>query len=271
MGGASSVPRIIGGYDARIATLPWSPASYFATVRGGASLDRDELHRDIATHLLEAARGLFAQMGDDRPRILLAHWNVSGAVSSSGADTSIFREVTLPLDELAAIGFDAVVLGHIHRPQILDAERRVFYVGSPMPLNFGEADHPHVAWILDTDAGLMQIPLDFPPLQTIRLRPAIPETFTLVQGATVKVVLRGTEAEVAGVDQAQLRRELLEQGAAKVWSIQTDIERDELVRGVQIDETANTADAFELYFAEEDRTLVEHVRVRHERFVEALS
>ena len=85
------------------------------------------------------------------PRILVGHWSISGASTPSGIPTDQFREPVIPLAELEQIGFDAVVFGHIHKPQTLQgiSSRPIFYVGSPMALNFGETGSEHGAWLLD--------------------------------------------------------------------------------------------------------------------------
>jgi len=69
-------------------------------------------------------------LDDTRYNILMAHGDVSGQGSY------------LPLDLklLESKGFDAIVLGHIHKPG--NAPGNVAYCGSPVPLNFGETgDH----------------------------------------------------------------------------------------------------------------------------------
>ena len=106
-----------------IACLPWAPPSKLVALDDGT--DRDQLNLRLAEGLLEIARGLFAQLDPAGARILLGHWSISGASTPVGIPTDQFREPVLPLDELAAIGFDAIVFGHIHKPQMFAGRARV--------------------------------------------------------------------------------------------------------------------------------------------------
>ena len=86
----------------------------------------------LAEGLVEIARGLFAQMATG-PKYLVGHWSVTGASTPTGLPTDLFREPVLDLAALDTIGFDAIVLGHIHKPQMIPTPsgRPIFYVGSP--------------------------------------------------------------------------------------------------------------------------------------------
>lgn len=166
-----SQPTVVEFAGCAVATLPWvSPARLVAARNGG---DRDEVNADVAQLLLDiAARGLeeCATVAPGAPTILLGHWSVSGASLPNGLPVDQLREPVIPLADLLALGYDATVLGHIHAAQHFlpdaSAMRIVwsdgsgsgttfphFYVGSPTPLNFGEADTAHGVWILDLPGG----------------------------------------------------------------------------------------------------------------------
>lgn len=249
---------------ALVACLPWAPPSHLVALEGGG--DRDELNRRLAEGLVEIARGLWiealAHVGpaERPPIILLAHWSVSGASVPSGIPVELFREPVLDELELARIGFDAIVLGHIHKPQILTpldlpGVSPMFYVGSPMPLNFGETGVPHGGYLLDVEPGKAEVyfvPIESRRLETIDLEirgegtwpPVLPET---IRDAVVKIRVRATQAEARRLDVAALRRQAEEFGARKVWAIQVEAEREELVRGPAIDETIDDVEAFRLW------------------------
>lgn len=252
-----------------VACLPWAPPSHLVALEGGG--DRDDLNRRLAEGLVEIARGLYAQVEDERgrrsangatlptPAILLAHWSVSGASVPSGIPVELFREPVLDLDDLAAIGFDAVVLGHIHKPQVLNAAPRlkyedrppIFYVGSPMPLNFGETGVPHGGYLLDVEPGKAEVyfvPIESRRLVTLDVEPSDPAfTAEQVADAVVKVRIRATRSEARSINVGEVKRRLEALGAHKVWAIQVEAERDELVRGPAIDETIDDVEAFRLW------------------------
>lgn len=302
-----SRPKVVSTGGALVACLPWAQPAKLVALEGGG--DRDAILARLGEGLLDVARGLFAEIEIERasrrengassptPAILLTHWSISGSTSSSGAPVDLFREVVLPIGELEAIGFDAIVAGHIHRPQMLG--ERGFYVGSPMPLNFGEAGHDHVVWLLDfpetssedpvrpVEMQAFQIPIASRRLVTIDydyadagqarwLDAAVdhPEMIDpeLVGDAVVKLRIRATEEQARRLDLAKVKAALLAAGARKVWAIQVEREREELVRGVAVDETLGDVEAMELYLEAEghDEDRLEGLLERHVAYLERL-
>lgn len=146
----STRPEVINLPGLAVATLPWTPVSRLIAQRDGG--DRDRTHDEVAAMLVAAARGLRAEIPADTPAVLMLHWSISGASTPTGALTDEFREVVLDVDELGALGFDAVVMGHIHRHQVLCEEPWIGYVGSPLPVDFSEANTPHGCVLLELAA-----------------------------------------------------------------------------------------------------------------------
>lgn len=237
--------------DTSIAFLPWAPVSRIVAAEGGG--DRDDVNQVAAELLLETARGLRAAQ-QTGPMILLTHFSISGASTPDGMDVSLFREPVLDLGDLEAIGFDAVIAGHIHKGQYLDAEERILYVGSPMPLDFGEAKCEHGCWIVDFDGDSMTtefVPIDSRPFLTIdgttdddTWHPA-----EEVAGAFVKIRLHATEEQARHYDVAGLRSALFDDlGAHNVW-VESTIVRELRARVAGIDETVSDTDALELWLS----------------------
>jgi exonuclease SbcD len=259
-------PTLVTGNGRQIACLPWAPPHRLVAL--DESGDRDRIHERLAEGLLEIARGMHAQMNDDTPKILLGHWSISGAGLPSGIPTDQLREPVIPLEALASIGFDAVVFGHIHRPQTLNdaGGSPIFYVGSPMPLNFGETTTDHGCWLLDlehgplrTGAGAYRIPLDYPQLQTIDARAggdgdalAWDGGLDLIQGATVKLRIAATEEQARRLPLLAIKERLLEFGARHVWSIQIETEKAALERGATVDEGLDDLETFDRWLDEQD-------------------
>lgn len=256
-----TTPTLVRVADATVAVLPWAPPGRLVALEAGG--DRDDVNRRLADGLLEIARGLFAGMPDDRARILLAHWSVGGAVTPTGVPAEVFREPVLPLEALEAIGFDAIVLGHVHKPQTLGPS--TFYVGSPMPLNFGEATCDHGVYMLDVEpgsAGVYFMPIESRRLVAYDVRaettgPAAGVTLPLTYDeAIVKLTIKATEEQARRLDVAAIRREL-EEGrdvagggriaAYRVWQIRVDVERERVVRAAGLDETIDDVEAFRLW------------------------
>ena len=89
-----------------------------------------------ASHFFQALLDRVAQRNSaGLPVVLMAHLAVTGG-DFTGHD-SVGTMETSPIETLGH-GYDYAALGHIHRPQTLDAEGRVRYCGTPLPVSFDE-------------------------------------------------------------------------------------------------------------------------------------
>lgn len=260
---------------ATVACLPWTPVSRLVAAHGRS--ERTDV--DAAEILIAAARDLRAQI--DGPAVLLLHWSISGASTPTGVFTDDFREPVIPVDELEALGFDAIVAGHIHRPQALgqsagrhvlfDAEVQVshgtasaFYVGSPVPVDFGEQATPHGCWILDVEDTVTSafLPIESRPFITIdadlvcghHAELGLDETDGMaaaiaarlpLDDAVVRIRYRATEEQARRIEWPKLRP-LLDH-AYRVFAITGDIERSDRVRVAGVDEHLEPLEAVDLW------------------------
>jgi DNA repair exonuclease SbcCD nuclease subunit len=266
-------PGIFGVAGVAVATLPWAPVSRLVAAHGGG--ERTAINDQAATLLVETARGLRAQISAGVPAILMLHWSVSGAVTPTGADVGIFAEPVLDLGDLEALGFDAILMGHIHAAQPLgtlapdDELMPIFYVGSPLPLNFGEASCDHGVWLLDIDEAIRprRVHADFIPiesrrfvtidfdctdetqlrwLETAQAHPSMiaPER---VADAIVKVRYRASAEQARRIDHAKLKAALYDAGAHHVYAIQPEIVREQRARVAELDDSIDELSALDLY------------------------
>lgn len=136
-------PEAFGIAGVGIACLPWTPVSRLVAAHGGG--DRDEIHVTAAELLVQAARELRDLI--DGPAVLCHHWSLSGSSLPSGMAVDDLRETILPLHELEALGFDAIIAAHIHRHQTFG--HAAAYVGSPMALDHGESGYEHGCLLLE--------------------------------------------------------------------------------------------------------------------------
>lgn len=257
----------VSSYDSRnpaIACLPWAPVSRIVAADDGET-DRDDVNVLAAELLLETARGLRAQVGG--PCVLLTHFSITGASTPDGMDVGLFREPVLDLADLEAIGFDAIVAGHIHRGQRLDVKPPhscpIFYVGSPLPLAFGEAGCAHGVWLLDIDGPDRQalfVPIgsrsfvtldwdhDEDPDVVAEMIHGDHSQRERTEGAYVKARVTATEESARRIDAGALRQGLIDAGAHNVW-IELDVQRELRARVQGIDETVSDVDALELWLS----------------------
>lgn len=282
-------PRVVlvdGG--ALVCALPWAPTSRLTAATNGA--DREQINQVAADLLVDAARDLFesahAEAGrmdfvfGKQPRlILLTHFSISGTSLPSGLDVGQLREPVLRQDELLAIGYDAVIAGHIHRPAVFGGSG--LYVGSPMQLSFGEVDGcvrgPWIATLGEPEeatvsprVGLLGIvgqdcggppsgslsvsfeQLPAPSRRFVNLDVGPPHLCVYdtadITDAYVKVRVRGTEREVAAADPAEIRSRLEADGAYRVF-VDVQVERAARARDATVDDTVGEDEALGKWFA----------------------
>ncbi len=203
--------------------LPWAHPSTWrlAAPRIGRAADLPS----YAEAIVEVAAGLKAELADDVPSFLVAHWAVSGFSLPSGLPVSALREPVLPIDDLVAQGWDCIIAGHIHRAQ---GGGPVIVPGSPAVCDFGEAELRHGCFVIDTGRGVLDV--RFRPIEGRRfltLAEAV-EELALADVDEAVVRLKLVEREGVELDLGAIRKALYDQGAHKVWSI--DVERERQAR-----------------------------------------
>lgn len=268
-------------YDgAVIATLPWVHPGRLVAARNGG--DRDEIHADMTAALLSIARGLQQdcfQTDSSVAHILLAHWHIDTAQAANGASVgALFSEPLLPLGELADLGFDAVVLGHNHRGQLLLDDPPIFHVGSPMPHDFGETGFDHGVWLLETDDVDVKtaefVPIESRPLVTVALD--LEHGFDdfayteLPDGAIVRVRYTATRAQARSLDLPELKRQLQAAGASAV-KFMPEIVREDRARVDGVDETLAPLAALDLWIAANEIPEPDPLRARTAHYLEAVA
>ena len=110
--------------------------------------------REMSDNLVSVAANLKEQLsGKVKKCVLVGHWSLSGAGYSGGMRVSDTHEVVLPCDELVRQKWDAILFGHIHKPQVLSKTPFVAYSGALQRINLGEAEDPRKFFIYDTKTG----------------------------------------------------------------------------------------------------------------------
>ena len=113
---------------------------------------------EMSQQLTNIAGGLSAKMAEDtkiKHKILIGHWSIQGAKTSSGKTmerTLNGVEIVLPLGDIIAQGWEAILFGHIHKPQVLnESSPFVAYSGCIQRINIGESNDDRGFYIYDTD------------------------------------------------------------------------------------------------------------------------
>lgn len=112
------------------------------------------LHLAMTDAAITRAQGL--------PVLAMGHLTCAGGLESEGAERRILigGEHAVPPD-IFPPGLAYVALGHLHRPQSLDAGR-VRYSGSPFPLSVAEIGYDHGVTLLDLSEGIVPRHISLP-------------------------------------------------------------------------------------------------------------
>lgn len=167
----------------------------------------DLLLNALIGELDRLARRAAAAQPEDAPRVLAAHFSVSGAQWGSERGVTIGRDPVVPLGSLDDSAWDYVALGHIHKHQNLTQGRKgappVVYSGSMERIDFGEEGDPKGFCVVDLsrhDTQWRFWSLNSRPFMTVRvdvrgdLDPMDRILSTIrgcdLQGAVVRVILQ---------------------------------------------------------------------------------
>lgn len=144
-------PIVLRTPYADIACIPGFDKQEFRSRFPG--LSADEENEAWTSYISSMVMGLRAECYNTP--ILMAHYTVPGCNMESG-QTSFFTnfEPVIPREALEAAGYEAVLLGHIHRPQILNGLHNVFYSGAINAMNFNDEGQERGFWIHEfSDTG----------------------------------------------------------------------------------------------------------------------
>jgi len=230
--------------ELQVACLPYPQVNLLLRDEETRNLSPGDRNLLIRQKMMDCARGLAAERRQGVPRVLLGHFSVD--VAAAGAQNRLMMlgaEFTLNVHELAALGFDAVLLGHIHKPQTLRFESEdvcswIGYCGSPEAVTFGEEGEAKGYFLHDFGAhshGFQESPyrklvtlsaedlvlnaFDEPPLLDAAMEECVP-------GAIIRLELPPDSEITIG----QARRAIEEAGAFEVTVTQARAESERRVR-----------------------------------------
>lgn len=151
------------GEVARVALLPFLSQRTIVKADDVMALDADEHAASYAARCREIVAALTGSFGEDTVNLLVAHLTVVGGQLGGGerAAHTIF-DYHVPA-QIFPPTVHYVALGHLHRPQRVAGACPIWYSGSPLQLDFGEAPGEKVVLVVDaapgTPAAARQVPL----------------------------------------------------------------------------------------------------------------
>jgi DNA repair protein SbcD/Mre11 len=194
--------RTAGGEDWRLVALPFLSQRYAVRASEMFELTDAEASQTYADHIGRLLQSLAAQaFGKKTVNLITTHLTVLGATQGGGereAHTIMGYAVPVTVFPQAA---HYVALGHLHRAQAVPGPCPVRYSGSPLAIDFGEAENASSVSIVevtkDTAAKVREVPITAAtPLRTVHGTLAELEQLD-ADGAWLRVFVR--EAPRAGL------------------------------------------------------------------------
>ncbi len=250
-----------------VACVPWASVNRLRAHLNGQAEDADLMAAQLVLRIMA---GLRAEASRDYPGVpcyLTSHFACSGWKTPTGKFTDELKDVVLPLDELEALGFDAVLRGHVHVPGVVNGagcgRPPVISLGSPGCLNHGEGSVPHGVWILGGEAPEFR-PIEHRPFLTLDYTFwTEPEVFDCedwhvgfglslpnVDGAIVRLRYECTAEQARRIDRSKLLKALHDAGAREV-TVEATVERQTRARVEGMSLSLSPGEALDLYLSEQ--------------------
>jgi exonuclease SbcD len=246
--------------DVAVCVIPFLDRPWLRTQPGFEMVPEADVFHALAERYLAIARGLYAQAMSvgAKAAILVGHQQLRGA-QMTDKQHALLGDVDLLIDAraLSAIGYSAVVLGHVHRAQTVvdDPACPVLYAGAVERVDFNEEQEEKSFVLLDVEPGrtvsIERIPTPARRYVTIDAAawPENPE-----HGGPDAGILRDAVVRVVNVpredDVRQVQRTLENEGAWAVTEIRrAPVEAEAPAGGM--DESLSAEEALETYFADD--------------------
>lgn len=104
-----------------IACVPWASTARLRAMLGGGQVDNvNDTASGLVIQIMEELRERARAEHPDLPCVGVSHFATTGWRTPTGLPTDEIRDVVLPLGELERVGFDALLIGHIHAPGVIN-------------------------------------------------------------------------------------------------------------------------------------------------------
>ncbi|MFD1096488.1 exonuclease SbcCD subunit D C-terminal domain-containing protein [Salegentibacter chungangensis] len=157
-----------GKTEILIAALPYlRDADLRGASEGITYDDRIEAIRQGIQNTFESAGDICKREYPGIPALAMGHLYTAGIEpSESERDIQIGNQAAFEASRFGEF-FNYIALGHIHKPQRVNAAVPAFYSGSPIPLSFSERSDEKRVLILDTEKGWDPESVAIPPFRRL--------------------------------------------------------------------------------------------------------
>lgn len=144
----------VAGLPLRVAAVPWQSQRGVVSADDLMSKDAFEHVQDYAARMGRILTALCTPMEGDTVNVLAGHLMVHGGetVGSERAIQTVF-EYSIPAGQIPG-SLSYAALGHLHRRQRVPSPAPVWYSGSLLQLDFGEAGDAKGALLIEVEPGL---------------------------------------------------------------------------------------------------------------------
>ncbi len=157
-------PQFLGPADlwdlpVQVIAMPWIARSGMMASLEMSAEKPDEVFANIESRISELVEGWLTDADPSLPRILTAHASVEGATFGAERMVMLGADLVLPTALVKDTRLDYVAMGHIHKPQDVNAGYHppVIYPGSIERVDFGEARDDKFFIIAEVTRGSTQV------------------------------------------------------------------------------------------------------------------
>lgn len=141
-------PELVRTSYADIVAVPGFDKGTFRAQHPGISKEDENIV--FSEELGKIVVGMRAMCSGDVPAVLMSHYTVPGCNTESGQTQFLTQfEPVITQDMLLAADYDLVALGHIHRPQMINGLRNVYYSGAVNAMNFNDEGQDRGFWLYE--------------------------------------------------------------------------------------------------------------------------
>lgn len=227
--------------DIAIAVMPWQRQQ-----------DIDGTPDDMVRSLAD----MLATCAPDKPHVLMGHWTVRGASYCTGI---LSDEVSVSVEAVRDCGYKAVIMGHIHKPQVLSNNPLVLHTGTFTRAKIDEGKVPCGGYMIDIDnAHIAQrffklpardiLTLDMPEeLMAAGDKDALLEEIGDISDAIVVPRCQLSSDAQPAINSQDLASLLQEAGAWHVAPMRVSVERKIRSRAAEVDGELSPLAAFKAW------------------------
>jgi exonuclease SbcD len=152
-------PDDLWGLPIQVIAMPWVSRSGLMASIETSAVDVKELFASIEARISDLVEQWISEADVNLPLILTAHASVEGATFGAERMVMLGSDLVLPTSLVKDRRLDYVAMGHIHKPQDVNAGNHppVIYPGSIERIDFGEAMDDKYYIIADVTRGNTEV------------------------------------------------------------------------------------------------------------------